>query len=309
MSPAPAGATVVVLTAVAVVGVSASGPLMAAIAAPALVIAFWRNAAATAVLAPFALARAQDTQGLRWADVRGTVFAGLMLAVHFAAWVSALKLTTVAAATALTCTQLVWVVLIDRLRGRVVPAAVLAGCAVAVAGVLVISGVDFSVSPRALLGDALAVLGGLGAALYLVAGESARARLSTTHYTTLCYGTCAAVLALACVLTGTALTGYPLQVWLGLAAVTVSAQLLGHSLLNHLLVVMSPTVISLVLLLEVPGAALLAAAFLGQSPPWGVYAGLVLVLAGLVVVVRSRGRAEVPLEPASVPAPQTGHAS
>ena len=46
--------------------------------------------------------------------------------------------------------------------------------------------------------------------------------------------------------------------------------------------------VSLVLLLEVPGASLLAAAFLGQAPPWGTYAGLVLVLAGLALVVSSR---------------------
>ncbi len=286
-----------VLTLVALAGVSASGPLMAAIAAPALVIAFWRNAAATAVLAPFAARRAEDLRGLRWADLRGTVFAGVMLAVHFAAWVGALKLTTVAAATALTCTQLVWVVAIDRLRGVRQGLAVTLGCAVAVLGVLVVSGVDLTVSTRALLGDLLAVVGGLGAAFYLVAGESARRRLSTTHYTTLCYGTCAVVLAVACVATGASLVGYEPQVWLLLAAVTLCAQLLGHSLFNHLLAVMSPTVISLVLLLEVPAAALLAAAFLGQAPPVGVYVGLLLVLAGLVVVVRARRVPSEPVEP------------
>lgn len=285
------------LAGVALLGVSASGPLMAATAAPALVIAFWRNAAATTVLTPFAVRRRSALEGLRWADLRGTVFAGLMLAVHFAAWVGALKLTTVAAATALTCTQLVWVVLIDRLRGVRPGGAVVAGCLVAVVGVLVVSGVDFTVSSRALLGDLLAVVGGLGAALYLVAGESARRRLSTTHYTTFCYGVCALVLALACLLTGTSLVGYDARVWLLLAAVTVCAQLLGHSLLNHLLAVMSPTVISLLLLLEVPAAALLAAAFLGQAPPAGVYAGLVLVVLGLVVVVRARRTPVEPVEP------------
>lgn len=282
------------LAVVALLGVSASGPLMAATAAPALVIAFWRNAAATAVLAPFAVRRRSDLAGLRWRDLRGTVFAGVMLAVHFAAWVGALKLTTVAAATALTCTQLVWVVAIDRLRGVRPGRRVVVGCTVASVGVLVVSGVDFTVSSRALLGDLLAIVGGLGAALYLVAGEGARRRLTTTHYTTLCYGVCALVLAVGCVVTGASFVGYDARVWLLLASVTVCAQLLGHSVLNHLLVVMSPTVISLLLLLEVPAAALLAAAFLGQAPPAGVYLGLGLVVAGLVVVVRSR---RTPVEP------------
>ena len=76
-----------------------------------------------------------------------------------------------------------------------------------------------------------------------------------------------------CLATGTELTGFSTRTWLLIGAVTVSAQLFGHSLLNHLLAVMSPIVISLLLLLEVPVAALLAGVFLGQSPAWGVYVG------------------------------------
>jgi drug/metabolite transporter (DMT)-like permease len=84
----------------------------------------------------------------------------------------------------------------------------------------------------------------------------------------------------------------------GLVAVTVAAQLLGHSVFNHLLAVMSPTLVSLVLLLEVPGAALLAAVFLGQAPPVGVYAGLALIVAGLALVVVRGGAvpAEAPVD-------------
>ncbi|MGJ9411091.1 DMT family transporter [Aeromicrobium sp. CF4.19] len=277
------------LALVAVLGVSASGPLMAAIAAPALAIAFWRNAAATALLAPWAAARSRtelSTLGAR--HVALTVLSGVLLAGHFAAWVTSLQLTSVAAATALVSTQVVWVVAIDRVLGERPSGAMLLGCGVAVAGVLVVTGIDLTLSTRALVGDLLAVLGGACAAGYLVCGRAVRTRLSTTGYTAACYGTCSVVLLVAALATGASLVGFPLEVWLLLAAVTVSAQLLGHSLLNHLLAVMSPTVISLLLLLEVPGAALLAAVFLGQSPAWGVYAGLGLILAGLAVVVRGR---------------------
>jgi len=77
-------------------------------------------------------------------------------------------------------------------------------------------------------------------------------------------------------------------------AVTISAQLLGHSILNHLLSVMTPGTISLILLLEVPGAALLAGLFLGQTPQPGVYLGLALILSGLAVVVLRRPPVEAP---------------
>lgn len=289
----------VALAMVAVLGVSASGPLMAAIAAPALAIAFWRNAAAAAVLAPWAAAPSSRRRlvGLDRRHALLTVAAGVLLAGHFAAWVTALQLTTVAAATALVSTQVVWVVALDRLMGREVPRPVVIGCALAVGGVLVVTGVDLTLSTRALVGDLLAVVGGACAAGYLVCGRQVRTRLSTTGYTFACYGTCALVLLAAGLAGGTSFVGFPVEVWLLLAAVTVSAQLLGHSLLNHLLAVMSPTVISLLLLLEVPGAALLAAAFLGQVPPAGVFVGLALVLAGLVVVVGSRRPEREVLDP------------
>jgi drug/metabolite transporter (DMT)-like permease len=81
--------------------------------------------------------------------------------------------------------------------------------------------------------------------------------------------------------------------WLGIAAITVCAQLIGHTAFNHLLATMSPLLVSMIILLEIPGAALLAALFLEEVLPAGTYAGLALILVGLAVVVlgQKRGRA------------------
>ncbi len=287
-----------VLALVGVLGVSASGPLMASIAAPALVITFWRNGLATLVIAPFAVSRRGELRTAGQRTLLLTVAAGVLLAAHFAAWVSALKLTSVASATALVSLQAGFVVLIDRLRGRSVRRAVVMGLLVSFAGVLVVSGVDLSLSSRSLIGDLLALAGGAFAAAYTVLGGHVRQSLSNTAYTVLCYGTSALVAVVVCLVAGLPLIGYDGRTWGGLVAVTVSAQLLGHSVFNHLLAVVSPTVVSLVLLLEVPGAAALAAVFLGQAPPIGVYAGLLLVLSGLAVVVLrgQRPSVEAPLD-------------
>ena len=58
------------LLAVAIAGVSLSAPLIAATAAPALAIAFWRNAMASGVLSPFALAAAPAANCAGWAAGR-----------------------------------------------------------------------------------------------------------------------------------------------------------------------------------------------------------------------------------------------
>lgn len=281
------------LAVVAIFGVSVSGPIMAGAAAPAIAITFWRNAAGSLLLAPIALTRNRAELGGQ--SRRGwvlSVFAGAMLAAHFATWASALKLTSVAAATALVSMQVVWVVVIDRLRGIRAPWAVMLGMGLSIAGVVVISGVDLSLSVRAVSGDLLAIAGGLFAALYMVAGSEVRESWSTTSYTFVCYGICALLLGAMALVADVELIGFSTKAWLLIAAVTVSAQLLGHSLLNHLLAVMSPGLISLLLLFEVPGAAILAGIFLDQTPPAVVYLGLALILAGLVVVVVRRAPPE-----------------
>lgn len=285
----------VVLAIVAVLGVSASGPLMAGAAAPALAIGMWRNALGALAISPFAVRRAPaELAGLDRAGRRDVVLAGVALAVHFGTWVTALKLTSVAAATAMVSMQLVFAVLIDRFHGSSIPRSVVVGGALSLVGVLVITGVDLTLSAEAVTGDLLGLLGGASAAVYLDAGSRVRRTISTTSYTVVCYAICAAVLAVASVIGGVQLTGFAAGTWLAIVGVTVSAQLLGHSILNHLLSVMTPSTISLMLLLEVPGAAILAGIFLGQTPPLGVYAGLALILAGLAVVVLRRQPTEAP---------------
>ncbi|HET6698511.1 MAG TPA: DMT family transporter [Nocardioidaceae bacterium] len=274
------------LMAVGVVAVSLSGPLMAAAVVPPLAIAFWRNALATAVLAPPALARRRDElRALRGRGVLLVTGAGIALAVHFAAWVTALTLTSVASATALVCLQIAWVVAWQLLRGHRFDLRVVLGLLLAFCGVLVVSGVDFSISPEALAGDLLALAGGVGAAAYTVIGAAARRELSTTAYTFACYGTCAVLLAAGCLAAGQDLTGYPLDQWLLLLLITVTSQLMGHSVFNHLLATTGPMLVSLALLLEVPGAALLAALLLGQTPPPGALVGLGVIVAGMMLVI------------------------
>jgi drug/metabolite transporter (DMT)-like permease len=77
--------------------------------------------------------------------------------------------------------------------------------------------------------------------------------------------------------------------------VTGCAQLLGHSLFNVVLRSVSATLVSLTILIEVPGAALIAAVWLRQRPPASAIPGLVLLLIGLIVVVRARQSSAEPV--------------
>ncbi len=264
---------------------------MAATAAPALAIAFWRNLLGALIMGgPAAISKRAEFRSLTRSDYRGLLVAATALALHFACFITSLKLTSVAAATALVCLQVGWIALFNAVRGARPPGAVVAGLTVAFAGVVIITGFDLQLSREAILGDILALAGGALAGVYQLAGAAARRTMSTGTYTTLCYGGCAAILLLMCLAFRQPLTGFPPGAWLGILGVTLVAQIMGHSVFNHLLAVMSPLVISMIILLEIPGAAVLAAVFLGEQLPGGTYAGLLLILVGLVVVVRGQAR-------------------
>src|SRR4051794_28968673 len=136
------------LLALGVLGASTAPPLIAACAAPALAIAFWRTGAAAIVLAPFAL-RARDGAPPRRA-IRLALLAGAALAVHFGTFIPSLSYTTVASSTALVCSQAVWAGLLGRILGERLPGRAWLGVGVCLAGVLLITGVDVSLDSRAL---------------------------------------------------------------------------------------------------------------------------------------------------------------
>lgn len=291
--PATARADLVLLG-VAVVAISTSAPLVRAAAAPTLAVAFWRNALAVPLVGAAALAqRGQGTPVRR--DVRLSVLAGLCLAAHFGTWIPSLSFTTVASSVALVATQPVWAALLARARGDAMPRGTWAGIALAVAGAALLGGLDFATSGRALFGDALALAGGVLAAVYVTVGADVRQSVSTAWYATICYSTASLVLVAVCAAGGQSLAGYDGDTWLAIAAIAAGPQLLGHTVMNRVLRTITPTVVSVAILLEVLGAAALARVFYDESPRPLAWPAGALLLAGVVIVVRAaRPRDEVP---------------
>jgi drug/metabolite transporter (DMT)-like permease len=273
---------------VAVVAVSTAAPLIREAHAPALVVAFWRNAFAVAVLVPVTAARRRsEVAHLGRRQRAGAAAAGVLLAVHFATWVPSLSFTTVASSVALVATQPVWAAVLARLRGDHVPLQAWAGIAAALGGAVLLTGVDFAVSGRAWVGDVLALAGGMLAAAYVTVGSGVRQSVSTTVYTTVCYSTAAVLLLLGCLTGGQPVTGYDGRTWACLLALTAGPQFLGHSVVNRVLRTTSATVVSVAILFEIVGSTFLAWLAFGESPPAAAYPAAALISAGVVLVVLS----------------------
>lgn len=280
------------LATLGVLGVAASGPIIAATpSVPPMAMAFWRNALGAAAMG--AAVAGRNPRQLRTAGRREwgySAMAAVSLALHFVCFTTSVRMTSVAAATALVCLQSAWIALFQRLRGVRLPAMVALGLLLSFGGVAVITGFDLGGSEQALRGDLLAIAGGALAGSYTLAGSKARQTLATGPYTAICYTMTALILLGLCLAFGEPLVGFPAAGWFGIVALTLCSQLLGHTVFNHLVATVGPLTVSMIILLEIPGATILAGVFLAQELPLGTYAGLGLILLGLAAVVRGQAR-------------------
>ena len=278
----------VVRLGVAVIFISLSGPMIAATAAPALAIAFWRCLIGSGLTGVWVgIGRRRALAALTRRELRLTALAGVFLGLHFATWIPSLTLTTVAASTALVATQPIWAALIARATGVRIDKRVWIGITISLTGVVVLTGVDLSVDPRHLLGDALALIGTVFGAAYVSVAERVRRTVDTSTMTFVLYAVSAVTILPLALVFGQELVGFDAQAWALILGVTLGAQLLGHSMMSRVLSTTSATVVSLAILLEMPGATIVAAIWLGQIPPLALLPAAALILVGLVVVIRA----------------------
>ena len=270
---------------IGIIGIGTSGPLIAMSTMPVLTLIFWRNLGGSLLTLPFALRHSRDKAGMKWA-----VIAGVVLALHFVGFFLAMRMTTVAAGTALVALQPIFAALFVKLSGGHIPSTVWLGMIVSFVGVVLVSGVDLQISFKSFLGDLAALVSAALAAVYIIAGSKAQRTLETTTYTTICYFVCSITALPMALIAGNQIFSFSAKEWWILLGLILGAQLLGHSMFNSVLKRVSPAIVSLIVFFEVPVSAVLAAWWLDQRPPLGIIPGIVLILAGCILVVtRTRG--------------------
>lgn len=274
--------------ALAVLSVSFAAPLFRLADAPALTASFWRLAVAVALLF-FFIDRSKWSHftGQDWKWVLGS---GIALGFHFGLWVTSLFYTTVAASVSLVTLQGVFVaigghfLLGDRLSRRA-----WIGVGIATIGASGIAALDAGEQDmRALLGDLLAFLGGLGSAAYMLIGRNLRQRHDTLTYAVPVYGVAALTLLPAMLLLGQPIApggGTNFVYFVLLAAVPMIG---GHTLVNWCIKYIPASTAATWILLEPAGSTLLAWPLLGEVPHWLTVLGGALVLVGAYLVTSRR---------------------
>jgi len=257
-------------------------------AAPPLAIAGWRLGLAGIVLVPLALARGRLARIPR-RDLFWAIVSGVALAFHFVLWIASLRLTSVASSVLFVTTHPIFVGIGAHfvLRERVGRSLVV-GIALAILGGGLIGFGDLRLGAVAVRGDLLALGGGLAVAVYFLIGRHLRRTVTLLDYVAITYGTAAVLVLATCLAIGTPLAGFPRATYLALALLAVGPQMIGHTTFNWALAHLPASKVSVMILAEPVGSALLALLFFGETPTWPSGIGAAIILVGIYVSLRTK---------------------
>ena len=275
---------------ISIIAVSTASILIRMSTAGPLAIAAYRLTFATLILLPFYV----QSGGLRrlmkssQRDTLTLVGVGVVLALHFASWITSLGFTSVASSVVFVHVDPIFVAAVSHFVFKEkVSRGTLLGIVVAFAGAVIIALGDAGVGEVNLYGDLLALVGAIMLGLYILSGRRLRQSLDLVSYVTPVYATSAVVLILGSLVTGTKLAPFPMREYLLFLAIAVVPMIFGHTVYNWALKYVEAPVVSISLLGEPVGATILAYIFLREVPNTLALVGGVITLLGIYLCVRS----------------------
>ncbi len=267
-----------------------------------LVIAFYRMLFATILLLPWIILKYLTF--FNQISKRDGFFLGLnglFLALHFAAWITSIGLTSIASSVVLVSTTPIWVVLASRfLFHEKISLGVIIGMVISIIGGIIVSFAENCLitniglacsnftkeSVDIPLGNLLAVIGAIMAATYLLLGRNLRRSIPLVPYTFFVYGFAALFLLIFVVITEVRSISYipgSAIVWLILLAII--PQTMGHTSFNFALGHLSSVYVSIALLGEPIASTILGIIIFDEIPNPIKVIGALLILVGLGLVI------------------------
>lgn len=273
-----------------VAAISTSAVLIRLADAPPFVIAFYRMFFSALFFLPFAL---REGRGFKLTRNQLTlaVGAGLMLALHFALWMTSLEHTSVASSVVLVTTQPLWVFLISVLFLEEKPTPRMwLGLVVALTGSVLVTFTEGAGGEPRLYGNVLAIGGAIAMACYFLLGRRLRPHLPLALYSLLVYGSAAGSLLLLILVRGLPLTGFSSFTWLMFLSLALVPTVLGHNSLNWALKYLPATMVSVTILGEPLGASIMAVFVLREVPSLLEAFGSLITLLGIYLVWQGNAR-------------------
>jgi drug/metabolite transporter (DMT)-like permease len=254
--------------------------------ASAISLTFFRLSVAAAAMILFGLWK-RNLKRLSTRDLLLVSFSGVVLSLHFATFIWAVKTTTIANATFLVNTSPVILAVLSPviIRERTTSREVV-GVVVAMLGVLLVANVLGGFRAFG-IGDVSALLAAFFVALYSLVGRNLRTKgVSTASYTSYVYSIAALVaLILTQALAANTFRSYDTQNILAILGLAIVPTMLGHSLYNYALGSVKTVTANLFPLMEPVLASFFAVPLFGEVPSLTQVTGYALILMAVAIVV------------------------
>jgi len=279
---------------ISVISVSFAAIFIVSCDAPALSIAFYRLLFTTILILPFVLLYKKtrdEIQNLPRKTLLIMFGIGVILAAHFALWITSLEHTSVASSVILVTAHPLLVGPVSHffLKERLSFVNSL-GIVLSVSGVIILvyGNFGFAAGLDTIEGNILAILGGIAAGLYILGGRKLRKTVSIGSYAFVVYATGTVILFIICLIFNAPVINLSLRDYGIIFLMAIVAGIFGHTLYNWSLGHIRASVASVVLLGEPIGSSLLAFAlpWIQQTPSYYTIIGGAIILSGIYLTAR-----------------------
>lgn len=253
--------------------------------APSLVIATYRLGISTSLVLPLAFMGYRNQIWSRSSRDRLSLLgSGIFLGLHFALWITSLSHTSIANSVLLVSTSPIfvglggWLILKEPVNSRMA-----LGITIALIGTAILAFSTQGEGRHTLYGDFLALCGALTLSGHLLIGRKQRQNFNLIPYIALTSTVATTVLAFLTSASGYTFIGYNNLTYLLFSLLALGPQLLGHTSINYALKRVSPSLISLILLLEPIGSLLLAYLVLEEIPSPFLFLSATIIITGIAL--------------------------
>ena len=254
---------------------------------PAAVIAFWRMAAASAMLWSYSSIRPQESLATK--NILLVIAAGFLLAMHFVFWFGALKLTSIANTTVLGIVAPAFTLLFERFwYNRKLGWTTITALLIILVGGIIVQGDDLGSIDGTGLGNIMAILSAVFLGSVFLISAKVRKTTSVITYTRTVYTVSAIVLLVSSLLLENPLMGYTINNYFWLFMLGLIPTLIGHTAFSYSVKFVSPTVIAAFPLGEPIIASYLAWLLFAEQVPFYVAGGGLIIFIGLIILIMNK---------------------
>ncbi|MCF7921456.1 MAG: DMT family transporter [Candidatus Marinimicrobia bacterium] len=257
----------------------------------ALTIAFWRMAGAATLL--WSHGGFQKQNPLDKKQYAAIIVAGIFLALHFAFFYSAVKITSIANATLFATMAPLFTLIYERfvLKQKLAFGAMI-GLWIAISGAVIVQGAGFEWGAEETTGNLYALASSVFMAVVLIIAQGVRTNITNILYTRWLYLIAAATLAIMTISLGIDLR-FQMADTKWLLGLIILPTLIGHNSMSYAVKYLRPTIVGSMPFGEPILASILAWLFFGEIVGWNVIFGGAITLSGLILLTLKRDRRRV----------------